>query len=125
MNPNKKWLDLGLGGLALVAWLMSRQLFNAVWDFFRLPVPESFPVGVPEILAFLLGVAVFVVLRRQARVQEFGLEVISELSKVTWPTRKETVISTGVIMVMVGIAAVLLFFFDTGWGTLPKTFLEF
>ena len=125
MTPNKKWLDLGLGGVALASWLIFRQVFNAAWDFFRLPIQESLPIGIPEILAFVSAVAVFVILRRQAKVQEFGMEVLSELSKVTWPTRKETVISTGVIMVMVGIASVLLFFFDTAWGTLTKSFLEF
>jgi preprotein translocase subunit SecE len=125
VNPNKKWLDLGLGGLALAFWLVLRQILNGAWDFFRFPVQESLPVPIPEILAFAGAVIVFVVLRRQPKVNEFGLEVITELSKVTWPTRKETVISTGVIMVMVGIAAILLFVFDTAWGTLTKSFLEF
>ncbi len=59
------------------------------------------------------------------KVSEFGLEVIVELSKVTWPTRKETVVSTGVIVVMVAIAAVLMFGIDALWGTLTSYFLEF
>ncbi|MBL7684614.1 MAG: preprotein translocase subunit SecE [Deltaproteobacteria bacterium] len=54
----------------------------------------------------------------------FGLEVISELGKVTWPTQKETVASTGVILVMVAIASGILFVFDTVWSMLTRLFLE-
>jgi preprotein translocase SecE subunit len=50
-------------------------------------------------------------------------DVAVELSKVTWPTMQETVASTGVIIVMVGIASLLMFFFDTLWGTLTRSFL--
>lgn len=125
MNANKKYLDLGLGAIALIVWLMFRQLLLFGWDVLRLPVYENLPVGIPDVLAFLIAIAVFVILKRNARVSEFGLEVISELSKVTWPTRKETVVSTGVIIVMVGIAAVLMFMIDTLWGTLTRSFLEF
>ena len=125
MTPNRKWLDLGLALAGAAVWLVFRQILNLIWDFFRLPVLPDLPVSIPEVLAFLAGVATFIALRRHPKVKEFGLEVLNELAKVTWPTRKETVISTGVIMVMVGIAAVLLFVFDTAWGTLTRSFLEF
>ena len=39
---------------------------------------------------------------------EFLQQVRTEVSKVTWPTRKETLITTGMVMVMVFLAA--LFF---------------
>jgi preprotein translocase subunit SecE len=39
---------------------------------------------------------------------EFVQQVRSEVAKVTWPTRKETLITTGMVMVMVVLAA--LFF---------------
>ena len=42
---------------------------------------------------------------------EFVQQVRREASKVTWPTRKETMISTGMVLVFVTIAA--LFFFAT------------
>ena len=118
-------MDLGIGGISLALWLILRQIFNSAWDFFRLPLLDVLPVALPEILAFVVAAVVFIVLRRHPKINEFGLEVISELSKVTWPTRKETAISTGVIIIMVGIASVLLFLFDTIWGTLTKSFLEF
>src|SRR4030095_3608966 len=125
MTVNRKWLDLGLAFIGAVVWLILRGAFNLLWEFFRLPTFQDFPVGIPEILAFAAGAVTFVVLRRHPKVKEFGIEVLNELSKVTWPSRKETMISTGVIMVMVGIASLILFFFDTAWGTLTRSFLEF
>ena len=39
-------------------------------------------------------------------------QVRQETSKVTWPTRKETLVSTGMVFVMVMIAAVFFFVID-------------
>ena len=43
---------------------------------------------------------------------EFFQLVRQEVAKVTWPTRKETLISTGMVFVMVFIAAVFFFVLD-------------
>jgi preprotein translocase subunit SecE len=43
---------------------------------------------------------------------EFVQQVRQELSRVTWPTRKETLVTTGMVFVMVFIAAVFFFVVD-------------
>jgi len=43
---------------------------------------------------------------------KFFSEVRQEASKVTWPTRRETVISTGMVFVMVVLAALFFFVVD-------------
>ena len=43
---------------------------------------------------------------------EFLKQVRSEARKVTWPTRKETTISTVAVFIMVFIASLFLFFAD-------------
>jgi preprotein translocase subunit SecE len=43
---------------------------------------------------------------------QFLREVKQEAQKVTWPTRKETGISTAMVMVMVLLAAVFFFVVD-------------
>lgn len=43
---------------------------------------------------------------------EFVKQVKQEGKKVTWPTRKETMISTIFVFIMVFIAAVFLYFAD-------------
>ncbi len=125
MNPNKKYLDIALVVLALIVWALFHQLLSFGWGLLRLPVYEFLPVSVPAIIAAVLAIITFVILKRNETVNEFGLEVVVELSKVTWPTRKETMLSTGVIIVMVAIASVLMFGIDALWGTLTSRFLEF
>ena len=44
---------------------------------------------------------------------EFVQQVRQELSRVTWPTRKETLITTAMVFLMVFIAAA--FFFVVDW----------
>jgi len=43
---------------------------------------------------------------------EFAKQVKQEGKKVTWPTRKETMVSTIFVFIMVFIAAVFLYFAD-------------
>jgi preprotein translocase subunit SecE len=43
---------------------------------------------------------------------QFYREVIREVSKVTWPTRKETTVTTGMVFVMVFLAATFFFLVD-------------
>ena len=39
-------------------------------------------------------------------------EVRREVSKVTWPTRKETMVTTGMVFLMVFLAAIFFFLVD-------------
>ena len=50
--------------------------------------------------------------------QEFITQVRQETSKVTWPSRKETAITTMMVFIMVAVMAVFFFFVDQilAWG---------
>ena len=45
---------------------------------------------------------------------QFLQEVRSESNKITWPTRRETLVTTGLVMLMVIFAS--LFFVIVDWG---------
>ena len=45
-------------------------------------------------------------------VMEFIRQVRQETSKVTWPSRRETIVSTGMVFVMVILAALFFFAVD-------------
>ena len=49
---------------------------------------------------------------------QFARQFRQEVAKVTWPTRKETTISTGMVLLMVVVAAVFFFVVDQllAWG---------
>ena len=45
-------------------------------------------------------------------IQQFAKQVRQEALKVTWPSRKETVVSTVMVMAMVILAAIFFFLVD-------------
>ena len=59
-----------------------------------------------------------------ATVRQFLREVRVELSKVTWPTRKETLASTSVVLIIVFIIAAFLGIVDLGLSKLMRLLLS-
>jgi len=57
------------------------------------------------------------------KIIQFFHEVKAELKKVNWPTRKETIASTSVVLVIVFIIAVFLFIADQGLSFLIRIIL--
>ena len=54
----------------------------------------------------------------------FSKEVKVELKKVTWPSRKQTIGSTLVVIVVVMIISILLGVMDIGLSSLVKVVLQ-
>ena len=54
---------------------------------------------------------------------KFVREVRSEAAKITWPTRKETMVSTVMVLVMVAIAAAFFITVDFAVGHLIRAIL--
>ena len=123
MNRYRKWVDLFLALSGVALWFLLRQMLDQVWDIFRLPLFSEWPVQLPSVVALAVALGAFALTKRNRKTMGFLDEVTQELSKVTWPGGKETVASTGVIIIMVGIASGILFLFDTLWGTLTRNFL--
>jgi len=57
-------------------------------------------------------------------VTQFLREVRAELAKVTWPTRKDTIASTSVVLVIVILIAAFLGFVDLGLSRLMRFLLS-
>jgi len=56
--------------------------------------------------------------------KEFFREVRVELKKVTWPSRKETIASTSVVLITVILVGFFLGIVDLGLSRLIKIFLD-
>jgi preprotein translocase subunit SecE len=56
---------------------------------------------------------------------EFMRQVRQEVSKVTWPTRKETGVTTGMVFLMVFLAATFFFVVDQILSLVVRTVLGF
>jgi preprotein translocase subunit SecE len=47
---------------------------------------------------------------------KFAREVRQEVGRVTWPSRKETAVTTAMVFAMVFVAAIFFFVIDQGLG---------
>jgi preprotein translocase subunit SecE len=45
-------------------------------------------------------------------IAEFAQQVRQESNRITWPTRKETLVTTGMVFLMVFVAAIFFFVVD-------------
>jgi preprotein translocase subunit SecE len=99
-----------------IVWFMSRSLLQYLYLTFyqirRLPGISEVREFLPVVLAFVT----FLLFFRNARTNTVLEEVISELKKVTWPSRPDVVKSTTVVLICVCIASFVLAGFDFAWG---------
>lgn len=70
-----------------------------------------------------VSVALIFVTEKGRSIWRFGQEARTEVRKVVWPTRKETMQTTMVVMIMVLLVGVLLWIFDSLllWGITALT----
>jgi preprotein translocase subunit SecE len=56
---------------------------------------------------------------------EFIRQVRQEASKVTWSTRRDTMVSTGIVLIMIFIASVFFLIIDSALFHLTQTIMGF
>jgi len=59
-----------------------------------------------------------------SRVAAYLREVRAELKKVVWPTRRETVVFTAVVLLSVAMSAAIIWVMDGILGTLLKVIIS-
>lgn len=119
MVSYQRWINISYLVVCALLWLFFRHIAELVWSLARFKAASADAILAPtDWIALGLSVLVFVVLLRNRRLNEFMGEVAQELAKVTWPPRKESVMSAGVISVLIAIVSLLLVGFDTLWQKL-------
>jgi len=108
-----RWVQVAFMGFALILFWLLDKIGLAVWQMFAEPNPTLNTVGAAAIAAVTT-----VVLYRNERVNQVTHDVIGELTKVTWPTRRETQAATIVVIVASIIAAVIIGILDAAWSKL-------
>jgi len=97
------------GGL-LLCFLMVK-VTEWIWGYFA--KPQDVYV---DAIGIVVGIGIAVAAWRNKNTFTKASEIIMELKKVTWPTRKETSAATIVVIVTVIIAAMILGLFDLIWS---------
>lgn len=96
---------------ALIGFTLSLLItaFSGVFSWMaRLSGQDWFRHGVPVAVGFV----VFLALQLNPRVLTWGDEVVSEIRKVVWPSRKDTTAMTVVVCMMVLISSLVVTSFD-------------
>ncbi len=119
----QKWVSLSyLGASVLLAYMLytAGQKVSGIYDL---------EMKVAHLDVLLKGISggsgclLFLILVLNKASNQFMNEVMSEFSKVTWPTVDETRRSTGVVIVMVLVSGMILGFLDYCWSQLVKWIL--
>ncbi len=118
---DRKWtfVMFAAGGIILAFLLNKTGMW--VWDFLSTTDLAGDYVGKPSsllvaLVAVLVAVGAVAMAMKNERLFELAGEVTTELGKVTWPTREETVASTIVVIVTVIVSSVFLGIFDFIWS---------
>lgn len=91
-------------------WFLDK-LVTLVWSNFAEP-----PSTAITAIAAVVGLGTAIALYRNERVHTLVTDVVTELAKVTWPSRAETYASTVVVIVTSLIAAAIVGAFDFVWS---------
>jgi len=106
-----------LGGAMLVAFVVEK---SAWFGWMRLAQwKPQFGEPRDEIImpaAAIIGGVVAIYYWRRTRARELAEDVASELSKVTWPSRKEVMNNTVIVIVTTLFATVFFTLMDRFWG---------
>ncbi|MDH3653154.1 MAG: preprotein translocase subunit SecE [Myxococcales bacterium] len=114
----ERWVQFAYAACAItLAWFLIKSS-TAVWTILAdnvdaVPEPDSTMIAVGAgLIAFISAVIAY----RSTKIHTFVLEVCVELSKVSWPTRKETWSQTVVVLIVSVIAAIILGVYDAVWS---------
>ena len=107
----ERWVQFTFVALAVFIVYVTDKLVTFVWEFWAEPSDT-----IVTAIAVALGLAGSFLAYQNDRFRDFCTEVVTELSKVTWPTREETWYSTLVVLTASFIAAVYTGMFDAIWS---------
>lgn len=103
-------LSFALAGIlfGVTTFLLLQALSGAIPFFAKAAGNDLFKHGLPV----SLGIILFAVLQFTPSILVWGNEVVSEIRKVVWPSRKDTTAMTIACVVMVLISSVIISSFD-------------
>ena len=111
-NSNHKYITICFVGIAIcTAYVVSviMETLSRTWIVFARYLQGDLIIhGLPV----TLGIIVFLLLQFNPRVVKRADEVIIEVQKVVWPSRKDTMGMTVVVTIMLIISGILLGIFD-------------
>jgi preprotein translocase subunit SecE len=119
-NTNSKILTLSFAIAGAISGLTLHLLIKSFSAAFGIVARLTDSDAVRHGLPVVTGLLIFAVLQFNPKVVVWGEEVVTEIRKVVWPSRKDTTAMTIVVLVMVAISSALISAFDVTSGALMK-----
>ena len=123
-NKNQKIITLSYVVAGFLTALVVRVLLEsaaATWGAVAKYYDQDWlKHGLPAVL----GLGVFAILQFNSKIQVWADEAITELLKVVWPSKKDTMAMTVVVSIMLLISSFILGFFDFLSRNLVKIILN-
>lgn len=111
-KANSKILTLSFALAAILVGLTTSLLIKAFAGAFGVVARAADSDLVRHGLPVVLGLVLFVALQFNTRVLAWGEEVVTEIRKVVWPSRKDTTAMTIACVIMVLVSSVIVSSFD-------------
>jgi preprotein translocase SecE subunit len=111
-NDGRKWIQASVAIVCMILGYIITKFFMQMGAWFDLESKMKFFEAYVKGFAVLSGLSVFVYLIKNPKTSSFMSEVYSEMTKVAFPDRSQTVRHTIGIMIGVGIVGFILGFFD-------------
>lgn len=108
-----RWVQIAFMAFALLLLWLLDKIITLIWDRFAEPTPS-----LVTLLAGVIAIGTTLVLYRQEKVSRVAHEIVGELTKVSWPSRRETQVSTLVVIITSVIAAIIIGAFDAAWSAI-------
>ena len=111
---NERTLLYGLYAMGVVVWYVLWMLFRSVVEL-TLPMQSLGPIPLAQltaIVALAISFAAVQLVWRNQKAKEYGVDVVVETKKVSWPNRKELQGATIIVVVMVLVTTIIIFGFD-------------
>ncbi len=111
-KANSKILTISFASAAILVGLTLSLLIKAFAGAFGIVAKLADSDLIRHGLPVVVGLAVFAALQFNPRVLAWGEEVVVEIRKVVWPSRKDTTAMTIACVIMVLISSVIISSFD-------------
>ena len=123
MISNQRYILLGFLGTAAFLGFAIRGLAVPLLARLEVVDPVIGPLLGTDLLGIAIGVVTFLTMNRHAKVYSFTDESVTELRKVTWPTKDETTRATTIVVFTTLFVAALLGAYDYLWKNVADIFL--
>ncbi len=117
MEQNEKIVALSFVIAGLLTWFVMGRFFAEMMNIFNIRDPlwdTAMPLS--SLLGMAFGGGLMLYFFKSEKIKTFGLNVVAELKRVTWPTMEEVRAATIVTIILVAIITILLGLFDYIWA---------